>query len=131
VVPDTSAFIEGVYFKDVDWITMFGLGPNVRVVVPIIVVEEIDKVRGFDRGKAQSRARQVTKDLRQLVRQVPSGLAAQLRPKVTIQAFPDDDWHQRHSNNDSEIIDQALLIQELTGKEVLLTCVDVAMEIRA
>jgi hypothetical protein len=42
VVPDTSAFIEGVHFTDLDWQALVSAAKAeaVRLVVPILVIED-------------------------------------------------------------------------------------------
>ena len=39
----------------------------------------------------------------------------------------DGNWHQRLPNNDAEIVDQALMFRDLTGKNVLLAACDLRM----
>ena len=43
----------------------------------------------------------------------------------------DGDWHQRHPNDDAEIIDQALSVREMTGKPTLLATCDTRQLYRA
>ena len=53
VVPDTSAFVEGVYFTDLNWQDLADIDPRkpVRLVVPVLVVEELDQLkRRWDRA---------------------------------------------------------------------------------
>jgi hypothetical protein len=133
-IPDTSALVEGVWFEDFDWPAALGLTSTVRIVVLILVVEELDKLKDSVRtSKAGDRARRVLRRLRALCGAVPPGHPAHLptRTNVTIEVLIDDDWHQRRPNNDGEIIDQALLVKAVTGQDVTLVCVDAAMEFRA
>jgi len=133
VVPDTSALVRGVWFEDLDWPAELKLSPTVRIVVPILVVEELDRLKDRERiTKAGDRARRVLRRLRTLCAAVSPGHPAKLpqRTGVTIEVLVDDDWHQRRPN-DAEIIDQALLVKALTGQDVRLVCVDAAMEFRA
>jgi hypothetical protein len=134
VVLDTSALVQGVWFEDFDWPSKLGLPGNVRLVIPILVVEELDKLKDRSRTtRAGDRARRVARRLRELCAAVPPGHPAALpmRPTVSIEVLVDDEWHARRPNNDGEIIDQALLVRDLTGQEVRLVCVDAAMEFRA
>jgi hypothetical protein len=131
VMPDTSVFLEGQYFKDVDWATAAApLGTPTRIIVAGLVIEELEKIKTFERGNRQGRARQVLKDLRELLIDKPDR-PAQFRPGVTIEVFLDDDWHERMLNNDGEIIDQAVQVQRLTGRMVAIACLDLPMELRA
>jgi hypothetical protein len=46
---------------------------------------------------------------------------------VSAEVLLDCGWHQRQSNNDDEIIDQAVAVHELTGWPILLAAGDHAM----
>ncbi len=131
VVLDTSGLVRGEWFEDVDWPAQLDLGPQIRIVIPILVIEELDRLKDRERTtKVGERARKVIKCLRDLHAGVQPGLPASIpkRNNVTIEVLLDSDWHQRRPNNDGEIIDQALHIQEMTGQEVWLACVDAALE---
>jgi hypothetical protein len=61
VVPDTSALVKGPIFDTFDWHSCgLELGEPVRVVVPILVVEELDRLKV---GKRSSRVRSVLEKL--------------------------------------------------------------------
>lgn len=48
VVPDTSLFLEAAYFTELDWQAAVGAGADdlVRVVVPVLVIEELHAETG-------------------------------------------------------------------------------------
>jgi hypothetical protein len=109
VVPDTSAFLEGAYLTELDWQAVAGVatGKLVRLVVPVLVIEELDEHKR-SRDRIQRRARSVLHQLWELngagaslVASLPGG-----RP-VTIEVLPDDSWHIRRPVNDQEIIERA------------------------
>lgn len=134
VLPDTSALVRGVWFEHFDWATELALPSPVRLVVPILVVEELDNLKDRERAtKAADRARRVLKRLRELCGAVFPGHPAPIpdRAGTTIEVLVDDDWHERRPNNDGEIVHQVQYIGALTGKDVTLVCVDAAMEFRA
>jgi hypothetical protein len=128
VVPDTSAFIEGVHFTELNWQQMADIDPRkpVRLVVPVLVVEELDELkRGRDR--VRDRARSV---LRQLWELNTDGKQAAVIPgsrPVTVEVLADGSWHVRRPVNDNEIIERALYIGEITGKDVILAAADYSM----
>lgn len=131
VVLDTSALVEGEWFQDFDWSSRLGLGSPVRIVVPILVVEELDRIKDRDRHRrAGDRASRVLRRLRDLDAE-QKGSPAPIRNDVTIEVLVDDDWHQRLPNNDGEIIQQAKLLETMTNRPVTLVCADAAMEFRA
>lgn len=134
VVPDTSALIEGVFFARFDW---HRLHPSlqdsaVRLVVPSVVVEELDELKRHRDVRQRERARRVLTALWDLHQARPSEPAALAdTPDVTIEVWLDHGWHQRMPNIDGEIIDQAVGMHELTGRPVILAACDYAQLYRA
>jgi PIN domain len=134
VVLDTSALMEGVFFADFDWHLLDpSLVENaVRLIVPILAVEELDELKRHRDGRQRAQARRVLRSLWELHRAAPSKPAPLPgRPGVTIEVLPDGDWHHRRPNNDGEIIDQALSIRDLAGQPVVLAAGDYTQLYRA
>jgi hypothetical protein len=129
VVPDTTVFIEGAYFTELDWQAAVGVdaGDLVRVVVPVLVIEELDEhKRGRDR--VQGRARSVLHRLWELHgADASQAVALPGRRPVTIEVLTDDSWHVRRPVNDNEIIERALAVAEITGRDVTLAAADYSM----
>lgn len=134
VVLDTSALMEGVFFTEFDWHTLDESLQHVpvRLVVPSLVVEELDELKRRPGEKQKARARKVLTTLWGLHRARP-GAPAQLpgRPDITIEVLLDGGWHQRIPNNDGEIIDQAVSVRQLTGRAVILAAADYTQLYRA
>lgn len=134
LIPDTSALVKGEFFEELDWAKEFQLGSHLRIVIPILVIEELDSLKDREgKGKVGDRARRVLRRMLELSRDVQPGMPVAIpkRKNATFEVFFDEDWRERMPNNDSEIIDQALLIKELTGQDVALVSEDAAMEFRA
>lgn len=131
VVVDTSALVQGEWFQDFDWSAHLELGPLVRIVVPILVIEELDGLKDRDRrSRAGDRASRVLRALRDLDAGY-KGDPVSVRDNVTIEVLVDDDGRQRLLNSDGEIIHQAKVLQAITSRSVTLVCADAAMEFRA
>lgn len=134
VVLDTSALMEGAFFTEFDWHALdatLKVGA-VRLVLPSLVVEELDDLKRQRDWRAKERARRVLRTLWNLHRASPAepaGLPG--RPDVTIEVLLDGDWHQRRPNNDGEIIDQAVVVREMTGQPVILAAGDYTQLYRA
>jgi PIN domain len=125
VVLDTSVLMEGKPFMTFDW---HSLDPRlasepVRLIVPILVVGELDDLLHDRNGDRKQRAREATRELIGLHRWKPTE-PAQLpgKPDITIEVMLDDEWHQRRPDPDAEIIDQALQLHQLTGWTPLASC---------
>jgi predicted ribonuclease YlaK len=102
------------------------------LIVPILVVEELDDLLHDRDGERRRKARAATRTLRDFHGFKPTEPAALTgQTDVTIEVMLDGDWHQRRPNNDAEIIDQALEIGELTGQPVLLASCDTRQLYRA
>jgi len=132
IVIDTSAFIEGEYFTDFNWRRLGGVqatGP-VRLIVPIIVIGELDDLKRDKR--AGDRARSVLHRLLELHGTAPlEPVQVSGRQGVTVEVLLDHPRHQRLPDNDAEIIDRAVHVGELTGQNVLLVAGDYGMLYRA
>jgi len=134
VVLDTSALMEGAFFMDYDWHALEGSlreGP-IRLILPYLVVEELDDLKRHRDGRQKAQARKVLSNLWDLHRANPAVAAALPgSPDVTVEVLLDGDWHQRRPNNDGEIIDQAVAIGELAGRPVILAAGDYTQLYRA
>jgi PIN domain len=125
VVLDTSVLMEGEPFLTFDWHTLdpiLAAGP-VRLILPILAVDELDELLHDRDGARRQKARTATRELWHLHRTKPTEpVALPGKSDVTIEIMVDGDWHQRRPNNDAEIIDQALQVQQMTGWVLLASC---------
>ena len=133
VVLDTSALMEGAFFTEFDWHLLEpSLKGAVRLVVPSLVMEELDDLKRHRDGRQKAQARRVLTALWDLHRPAPVEPAALPgRANITIEVLLDGGWHRRMPNNDGEIIDQALSLRELTGQQVILAAGDYTQLYRA
>jgi hypothetical protein len=133
VVPDTSAFIEGAYFDQFNWHSLEGInqGQPVRLIVPILVIEELDARKTDRNSRVSSRARSVLRRLWELHSGGPAQPATVPGRNATIEVFLDDAWHVRRPANDDEIVERAVTIKEITGQSTLLVGGDYQMLYRA
>lgn len=126
VVLDTSVLMEGDPFVTFDW---HGLHPSlvtgaVRLVLRIIVVDELDDLLHDRNGDRRKKARDARRALMSVHPGNKPAEAAPLpdKPDVTLQVLVDDPWHVRLPNDDAEIIDQTLRLHQATGRAILATC---------
>jgi predicted ribonuclease YlaK len=130
-VPDTSGLIEGPALLDFPWheLVAFPEGETARLVVPILVVEELDELKRHRDAERRRRARQTLRALWELPRD-GSGVA-QIGPSATLEVLLDDPSHARMPVPDVEIVDRARYLHEITGREVALVAADLAILFRA
>jgi hypothetical protein len=134
VILDTSVLMEGRPFLTFDWHTLEATLATrpIRLIVPILVIEELDDLLHDPKGDRRQKARAATRELWRLHGAKPTQPAVLPgQADITIEVLVDGDWHQRRPSNDAEIIDQALQVHELTGKATLLASCDFRQLYRA
>lgn len=134
VVLDTSALMEGELFTEFDWHTLGDSQKDarVRLILPSLVVEELDELKRHRDGRQKTWARKVLRTLWGLHASAPT-LPMRLTEQadVTVEVLLDDGWHRRIPNNDGEIIDQAAFVREVAGAATLFVSADYTQLYRA
>lgn len=102
---------------------------QVRLVVPLRVVEELDGHKYSRRRELAERARRVLPALQQTLG--AGGAPGELRENVTIEVPVDPGPRQRPEDADREILDTCHELAQLSGESVSLVSADIAMRLRA
>jgi hypothetical protein len=144
VVADTSVYIEHEdKLEDLDFAPLLKIGEDpVHVLVPIVVVDELDGLKQSKTSYVRWRAGYTLAVLDQVFASStgPARLRAEdfsalggrhPRGEVTIELVFDPPGHARLPINDDEIIDRTLVIQPLAGREVMLLTCDTGQSTRA
>ena len=145
LVPDTSLYINHPNKLD-DMVLADDLHERetpLRVIVPIIVIDELDGLKQSSKNDVRARARQT---LAILARVLSNGVGrARLREadftplnnggiprgEVTVEILFDPPSHQRLPINDDEIIDRAVVMKGLPGRPVTMITYDTGQTMRA
>lgn len=146
LVLDTNFYVEHpdeVQDADLARVTA-NTAPGIYVLVPLLVVDELDRLKRDNR--ARSRARTALKTLNQVFANVtadrPIGRLHHaydttqtdgnrgLGP-VTMELLFDPPDHERLPDNDAEIVDRALAVQAIAGQPVTMVTYDTSMSFRA
>jgi predicted ribonuclease YlaK len=132
LVPDTNVLIHHTKPLDqVEWRRMIS-GSYVRLVIPILVVDELDR-RKRDRGETRTRARQTLRTLKQSFEN--PAWAARLSEKPTdvesMHLWLDPQRHRRLPDSDLELIDRSVALQVEANRAVTLVTFDTGMALRA
>lgn len=130
VVPDTNVLLHYKLIDQMPWAQVVGYS-NVRLVIPLLVLEELDNKKYLGTDKIARRARTALKSFDSHLEEIQQGGAARVRDNVTVEVFGDDEDHHRRSNPDEEVLDRCVLLQQAVGEPVTLVTADYGMRLRA
>ena len=138
VVVDTNIFLHHEQlFTAIDWHKIMSSHTSadgvVRVVVPLLVIDELDKNKRNNRPATQVRARATLREFDALLANGNQEVDLQPAPRrVTFDVLVDDLDHVRLSDNDSELIACTRLLADLVHPAPLwLVTADTGMAVRA
>ncbi len=130
LVLDTNDFLHYQRFDKIPWTAIYGKGT--RLVIPHVVVDEIDSKSYGEGGKIQKRARGVYRVLEGYMNQIESHGYATLTDGATLEILADDLGHRRLPNNDDEIVARASFLQQaISPYKVTVISRDLGMRTRA
>jgi len=131
VVPDTNILVHCGELKDIDWRAAVGQ-EQVRVVIPLVVVAELDELKYTDRERPdRTLIRTNIRQMRDALQTAKApGSAVAFGEGVTLAVLPDPPGHRRLPVNDEEICSRAALLKSF-GAQVVLASNDVNAQIRA
>lgn len=134
-------------FADIIWASLVGDGDGVggeavrgvRVVIPIAVIDELDRLKRSGREEVRTRARTTLRTLVQLLGSTPdtphplrggaSGSAGSV--STTVEVLLDPPSYQPLAHVDSEIVNRALDLQTFSGRSVQVITADTGLLFRA
>lgn len=131
IVYDTNSLMHYQDPQSIVWTEI--LSGAVRLVVPLIVLDELDHKRYSGTPKMAERARTAQRKLAALLADVSAGDKVNVpgRPGVTFEVFLDEPGHRRLQSADDEIVERTLLLQQLGDSPVTLLTHDIGMRLRA
>lgn len=137
ILLDTNVFAE--YERELthmDIAGMLDLGDQaIRVIVPMVVVDELDNGKWTWKGDKTSRARRALIAIEEAIRAdgmlQPPGPSGPRRNPVTIELVEDPRGHVRLPIADDEILDRGLAVQYLANDRITVVTFDTGMALRA
>lgn len=130
VVLDTNTLLHFSRFDKIPWAQLYGKGTC--VVIPHVVVDEIDRKSFAESEKIQKRARGVYRLVEGKLDEIETAGVAMLGDDVVFEVLADELGHRRLPNNDDEVIAQAALLQQAVGQTpVTVITRDIGMRTRA
>lgn len=139
-VPDTNVLLEHpAMYDELDWhgfVKPFGIfaDSDLRVVLPMLVIDELDDAKRRDRTKTRARL-----TLKRIYEQVGSRASSRhsfklrknLHGEVAIQVMLDNPRHLRLPRPDDELIDRAVALHAFVGRDVYFVTYDTGAALRA
>ena len=142
VVPDTNVLLHHpsaavATFENVDWCTEVGaLSPGAHLVLPMILIDELDRLKRTGKDTTRTQARLALRRLDQLIDDPAA--TVQLRPEagpelgpVTLELFLDQPGHERLPIADDELVDRAAALKDISGRRVVVLAYDHGTRVRA
>jgi hypothetical protein len=129
IIVDTNVYVHYRRFDEVPWPQIAGV-PTTRLLVPLLVLDELDELSYKSRATA-SRAAGVLRLFRTLLGDQTADAVPDIRAGVTAQFVIDPPGHQRRSNNDEELLDRAEYLVGILGDRVVVCTGDYGMQLRA
>lgn len=141
VVADTSFYMRNpLTFDQVDLVEVIEVRARpVHLIVPIVVVDELDSLKKSKDGALRGRARVTLAILDRLfaygnrpatIHTGATSADGTMTWDITVELLFDPPGHVRLPINDDEIVDRALAIQPLTGGRVVLVTYDTGQSTR-
>lgn len=138
LVYDTNGLMHYQPPNRIKWSAVVDRTADVRVVVPLCVIYELDHKTYTGSEKMAAKARAAVKALRQITDGAAPGRPVVLRHPdtavtlgATFEVWVDETGHQRLPQTDDEIIDRAVFLEGITGKRVRVITRDMNMSLRA
>jgi predicted ribonuclease YlaK len=128
IVPDANVFLHYTFFKEASWTALTG-GEPMRMVVPLLVIEQLDRTKTSQREHIARRAQQVIRALEDLL--ATSRGPAEIPGRGTIEVLVDEPGHVRCAVDDEEIVDVCRYVADVTGQRARLVTGDLGMSLRA
>jgi hypothetical protein len=130
LVLDSNDFLHYERFDNIPWSTIYRKGA--WVVIPHVVLDEIDRKSYEEGSKTRKRARGAYKLLEGLFDHIDSEGYTTLRDGSSCLIMADDPGHRRMPNNDDEIVARAAFLQQaLSPGQVTIITRDIGMRARA
>jgi hypothetical protein len=130
LILDTNVLLHGENFTKIPWTKIYGKGAV--VVLPHVVIDEIDKKSYAQSDKIRKRGRTVFRELAGLLDELSKAGHATLEDGTPFEVLKDEPGHVRLANCDDEIVARACALQQaVSPSEVTVVTLDNGMRVRA
>jgi rRNA-processing protein FCF1 len=129
LVPDTNVFLHYTFFTDAAWSELAD-NSDPRIIVPLLVLEQLDRLKFSLNQRTAGRAQQVIRRL-SLMLDDRGATPTSIPRGGTIEVFVDEPGHVRMASDDAEIVEVARQLASLLPKPARLVTGDLGMRLRA
>jgi predicted ribonuclease YlaK len=136
VVPDTNLFLQAdAPFETIDWHAALESQRDIRLVVPLVVVHELDRLKRQGNSTTARLARAALRWLAANLPADPNGPPARVagggsEPQTAIEVYVQD-GPSRPEDADGVIIKLAQQLGRISGRPTVLVTRDLGMRVRA
>ncbi|MHB1595613.1 MAG: PIN domain-containing protein [Streptosporangiaceae bacterium] len=129
-VLDTNVLMHYQRPDKIAWADILGV-PQVRIILPVIVIDELDNKKYTGSDRMSRRAGLAIAALRQHSASLRPGGAAMLPDGTTLEVFLDEPGHARMPNPDEELRSRCMLLQRAISRPVTIVTGDLGAQLRA
>jgi hypothetical protein len=135
LVLDTNVILHSTpSYEKLDWTGYLG-APAVHLVVPLLVVDQLDTLKRNGKDRVRTDARRHLKQIEEILPdpnervnlKAPDGSTA----TTTLDVLMDPPDHARLTDTDSEVVRRAAYLRRMVGKQVSVVTWDTGMKFRA
>lgn len=132
LVYDTNSLMHHQPPEAIDWPAV-AKGRAVRIVVPLVVVDELDRKQHEGSKEMSQRARRALRALDRMLDGTQPGAATPVpgRPGASIEVLLDEAGHRREASADEEIIERSIAAGTDHRRSVTVVTADTGMRLRA
>jgi rRNA-processing protein FCF1 len=141
LIADTNVLIaHAESARDTDWHGMsrqhVRLFDTVRLVIPLLVIDERDKLKDHGKDQTRTRARAMLKLIHSIIGDTPGGRSvlqssSEEHGPVTIEILMESPTHVRLPRADDELVDVAARLRDMLGDRTVFTTFDTGADLRA
>lgn len=127
-VPDTNILLHYKPLPELPWQALTG-SADVRVVLPLRVIEELDQKKYAPRKDLARRARRLLPQVRSWVG--PAGASREIAPGVSLEVMVDTGPRRRSVDADEEILTACQELTQFGASPLALLTADTSLQLRA
>jgi hypothetical protein len=128
---DTNVLMHFHRFDKVTWAEVLSVTGQVRIILPMLVIDELDTKKYTGSDRMSKRADLAIRVLREYSADLGPGEFAELPDGTTLEVFLDEPGHVRKANFDDELLARCTLLKRMIERRLTIVTGDFGMQLRA